>query len=142
MENKSQLHDVMGITMDKVREMVDVNTIVGEPIHTPEGVTVIPVSKVSVGFASGGADYATKNVNKDGFGGGAGAGVSIDPVAFLIIKSDSVRLLPVAPLPGGPVEKIIDLMPELVDKVTAFVDKRKEEKKEEKAAEKPETPAE
>lgn len=138
MENKSPINDVMGITMDKVREMVDVNTIVGEPIHTPEGVTVIPVSKVSVGFASGGADYATKNANKDGFGGGAGAGVNIDPVAFLIIKSDSVRLLPVAPLPGGPVEKVIDLMPELVDKVTSYIDKRKEEK----AAEKPENKAE
>lgn len=126
MENKHPINDVMGITMDKVREMVDVNTIVGEPIHTPEGVTVIPVSKVSIGFASGGADYAVKS--NGGFGGGSGAGVSIDPVAFLIIRPDSVRLLPVAPLPGGPVEKVIDMMPELVDKVTAFIDQKKEEK--------------
>lgn len=100
MENKHPINDVMGITMDKVREMVDVNTIVGEPIHTPEGVTVIPVSKVSIGFASGGADYAVKS--NGGFGGGSGAGVSIDPVAFLIIRPDSVRLLPVAPLPAAP----------------------------------------
>lgn len=133
MENKHPINEVIGITMEKVREMVDVNTIVGQPIHTPEGVTIIPVSKVSFGFGSGGSDFATKNqpANKDNaFGGGAAAGVNIDPVAFLIVKSDSVRLLPVEPVPGGPVEKVIDLVPEIVDKVTGFIDKRKAEKEE------------
>lgn len=131
MENKHPINEVIGVTMDKIREMVDVNTIVGQPIHTPDGVTIIPVSKVSFGFGSGGTDFATKNqpATKDNaFGGGAAAGVNIDPVAFLIVKSDSVRLLPVEPLPGGPVEKVIDLVPELVDKVSGFMEKRKAEK--------------
>lgn len=133
MENKHPINEVIGITMEKVREMVDVNTIVGQPIHTPDGVTIIPVSKVSFGFGSGGSDFITKNqpANKDNaFGGGAAAGVNIDPVAFLVVKSDSVRLLPVDPLPGGPVEKVIDLVPDIVDKVTSFMDKRKADKTE------------
>lgn len=137
MEKKHPVNEVMGITMEKVKEMIDVNTVVGEPIHTAEGVTVIPVSKISVGFASGGADYAGKNqsANKDNaFGGGSGAGISIDPVAFLIIRNDTARLLPVAPLPGGPVEKVIDLMPEIIDRVGSFIEDRKAEKAKKEAA--------
>lgn len=132
MENKHPIHEVMGITMDKVRQMVDVNTVVGTPITTAEGVTVIPISKVSVGFASGGSDFATKNqpANKDNaFGGGAGAGVNIEPVAFLVIRGESVKLIPVAPLPGGPVERVIDLVPDLVDRVVSLVEKKKAEDK-------------
>lgn len=138
MENKHPIHEVMGITMDKVRQMVDVNTVVGTPITTAEGVTVIPISKVSVGFASGGSDFATKNqpANKDNaFGGGAGAGVNIEPVAFLVIRGESVKLIPVAPLPGGPVERVIDLVPDLVDRVVSLVEKKKAE---DKAAAEPE----
>lgn len=130
MENKHPINDIMGITMEKVRQMVDANTVIGEPIHTPEGVTVIPISKISVGFASGGSDFATKNqpANKENaFGGGAGAGLNIDPVGFLIIKSDSVRMLPVMPSPD-PMSKVIDLMPDLVDKVTGLIDQKKAEK--------------
>lgn len=139
MENKHPINGVMGLTMDKVKEMIDVNTVIGDPIHTPEGVTVIPVSKVSIGFASGGTDFATKNqpANKDNaFGGGSGAGISIDPVAFLIIRNDTARLLPVSPLPGGPVEKVIDLVPEIMDRVGSYLDEKKAEKakKEEKDA--------
>lgn len=140
MENKHPIHEVMGITMDKVRQMVDVNTVVGTPITTAEGVTVIPISKVSVGFASGGSDFATKNqpANKDNaFGGGAGAGVNIEPVAFLVIRGESVKLIPVTPLPGGPVEKVIDLVPDMVDKVVSLVEKKKAE---DKAAEQSEQP--
>ena len=75
------------------------NTIVGEPIRTPDGITIIPVSKVSVGFASGGSDFVSKNqTGKNPFGGGGGAGVNIAPVAFLVVNKDRVRLLPVAPL--------------------------------------------
>lgn len=136
MEKSHPINEVINVTMQKVRDMVDVNTIIGEPIHTPEGVTIIPISKMSFGFGSGGSDFATKNqpANKDNaFGGGAAAGVSIDPVAFLVVKNDIVRLLPVTPVPGGPVEKVIDLMPELMDRVTSFVDKRKAEKDSQKA---------
>ncbi len=142
MEKKHPLNEVIDITIDKVKQMVDVNTVVGQPINTPQGITVIPISRMSFGFGSGGSDWATKNqpADKDNaFGGGAGAGVSVEPTGFLIIKSESVRFLPVAPYPGGPVEKVIDLMPEIVDRVENFVDKRKADKAEK--AEQPEEAA-
>ena len=130
MEQKHQIGEIMGITMDKIKEMIDVNTIVGQPIHTPEGITIIPVSKVSVGFASGGSDFAPKNQTaKTPFGGGSGAGVNISPVAFLVINKDRVRLLPVAPPPGSAAERVVEMVPELVDKVTDIIEKKKEEKK-------------
>ena len=85
MEKKHPLNDLMRETMAKIREMVDTNTIVGQPITTPDGVTLIPISKVSFGFGSGGGDYG-KTTPKENFGGGSAAGVKIDPVAFLVIK--------------------------------------------------------
>ena len=96
------LNDVMATTMEKIKSMLDVNTIVGTPIQTPEGITLIPISKVSFGFASGGSDFGAKAGSQDVlFGGGTGAGANISPVAFLVVKGDSVRLLPVAPAPGS-----------------------------------------
>lgn len=118
-------------TMQKIREMVDVNTVVGEPIRTAEGITIIPVSKLSMGFASGGSDFSTKNQPADKancFGGGSGAGINIMPVGFLIIKGDSVRMLPVAPPPGTTADRVIEMVPDLVDKVTDLMDRKKEEK--------------
>ena len=97
MEKKSPLNDLMRSTMEKIHEMVDTNTIVGEPIATADGVTLIPISKVSFGFGSGGGDYG--KAAKDGFGGGSAAGVKIDPVAFLVIKDGVTRVLPVAVRP-------------------------------------------
>ena len=111
MENKNRLQDMMGSAMAKVREMVDTNTIVGQPITTPDGVTLIPISKVSFGFGSGGGDYG-KNA-KDGFGGGAAAGVKIDPVAFLVIKDGITRVMPVAVPPISTVDRIVDMAPYL-----------------------------
>lgn len=131
MENNHPLGDLMSTTMQKIREMVDVNTVVGEPIRTAEGITIIPVSRLSFGFASGGSDFATKNLpaGKDNcFGGGSGAGVSIMPLGFLIIKDDTVRMLPVAPPPNTTADRIIELVPDLMDRVSDFVDKKKEEK--------------
>ena len=90
MEKKTPLSDMMRATMDKIHEMVDANTIVGQPITTPDGVTLIPISKVSFGFGSGGGDYG-KTSAKEGFGGGSAAGVKIDPVAFLVIKDGTTR---------------------------------------------------
>ena len=122
------ISNLMTETMAKIKEMVDVNTIVGTPIQA-EGVTIIPVSKVSCGFASGGSDFATKNQKPEAdnsFGGGGGAGINIVPVAFLIVKEDSVRLLPVAPLPGTAIERVVELVPEVVDKVTGFIEKQQD----------------
>ena len=122
--------NLMDTTMNKIKEMVDVNTIVGEPITAPDGTLIIPVSKVTYGFAAGGSDLPTKKENKDCFGGGSGAGVNIAPVAFLVVNKDRVRLLPVAPPPGGVAERVVEMVPELVDKVTDLIDKKKEEKDE------------
>lgn len=109
----------------KIREMVDVNSVIGDPITTPDGVTIIPVSKVSVGFGGGGSDYVSKNLNKldnHPFGGGAGGGVKVTPVAFLIIKDGNVRMLPVATPANTTADRLVEMIPDTIDKVSAFVD--------------------
>jgi len=130
MESKNRpINEVLTITMQKVRELVDVNTIVGQPIQA-EGVTLIPVSRVSLGFGTGGTEFSSKNQKpgeENAFGGGSGAGVSIKPVAFLVVKGDSVRLLPVEP-PNSAIDRVIDMVPELMDRVGAFLDKQQEKK--------------
>ena len=118
--------------MEKIRTMVDANTIIGTPIQTGE-VTLIPVSRLSFGIASGGSDFVTKNQkpeNENTFGGGSGAGAKLEPVAFLIIRGDSVRLLPVAPSPATTVDRVIDAVPQVLDKVTDFIEKQQEKKAE------------
>lgn len=125
MENAKKekpLNDLMSFTMEKIHEMVDTNTIVGEPINTPDGVTLIPISKVSFGFGSGGGDYGT---TKQNFGGGSGAGVKIAPVAFLVIKDGTTRVLPVAIPPESTVDRVIEMVPDLMDKVENYFDKKK-----------------
>ena len=121
-EKKSPLNDLMRSTMDKVREMVDTNTIVGQPIQTADGVTLIPISRVSFGFGGGGGDYG--KVQPQSFGGGAGAGVKIDPVAFLVIKDGVTRVLPVAAPPVTTVDRIVEMAPDLMDKVEKYFDKK------------------
>lgn len=120
MENK--LNEMMTAAMDKVRNMADTNTIVGQPITTPDGVTLIPISKISVGFGSGGGDYGKPA--KDGFGGAAAAGVKIDPVAFLIIKDGITRVMPVAVPPVSTVDRIVEMVPDIMDKVERYFDKK------------------
>lgn len=125
------LPEMMANAIGKIREMTDVNTIIGDPITTPEGVTIIPVSKVKYGFAGGGSDFATKNypANKDNaFGGGSGASVSITPVAFLIVKGENVRLMPVAEPASNTLERLVEMLPELIDQVSGIVNKKKTEK--------------
>ncbi len=122
MEKKSPLNDLMRSTMEKIHEMVDTNTIVGEPINTVDGVTLIPISKVSFGFGSGGGDYG--KAAKDGFGGGSAAGVKIDPVAFLVIKDGVTRVLPVAVPPVSTVDRVVEMVPDIMDKVEKYFDKK------------------
>lgn len=102
--------------------MVDANNIVGAPITTPDGVTLIPISRVSFGFGSGGGDYGKPGQNN--FGGGGGAGVKIDPVAFLVIKDGTTRVMPVAVPPVSTVDRIVDMAPDIVDKIGKFFDKK------------------
>ena len=120
----TKLPNMLENTIAKIREMVDVNSVIGDPITTPDGVTIIPVSKVSVGFAGGGSDYVSKHPNKqeNPFGGGAGGGVKVTPVAFLIIKEGSVRMLPVATPANTTADRLVEMIPDTLDKVTSFID--------------------
>ena len=125
------LSEMMSSSMSKIREMVDVNTVIGDPIVAGDGVTIIPVTKVSIGYGGGGSDFATKNypANRDNaFGGGAGAGVSITPVAFLIVRGENVRMLPVAEPASTSVDRLIEQLPDLIDKAQSFFESRKAEK--------------
>ena len=126
MENnkKHPTDTLMSDTMEKVRQFVDANTVVGTPIQA-EGVTIIPISRVSMGFASGGADFKPDTDNC--FGGGGGAGVNVTPVAFLIVHGDNVRLMPLYPPAYTTVDRVVELVPDLVDKVSALLKEKKEE---------------
>lgn len=113
--------ELLGASMSKVREMVDSNTVVGSPIVLNESTTLIPVCKVSFGVASGGADLAAKPSNTGAtFGGGAGCGVKITPVAMVLLQGERVRVIPVEVPPATPAERVIDLIPELVEKLSAL----------------------
>ena len=126
--NNNNISEMLASTMEKMQKMVDVNTIVGKPVDVGGGVTIVPISKVHIGMGGGGSDFATKNAlaaKKDPFGGGLGAGVSIDPVAFLVIKGDSVRMLPVAEPASTTVDRIVEQAPDLLDKLNGFLEGRK-----------------
>ena len=116
------LSDMMTSTMAKIKDMIDVNTVIGDPITTPDGVTLIPISKVSFGFGGAGGDYG-KTQPKD-FGGGSAAGVKIDPVAFLVIRDGITRVLPVAVPPVSTLDRVVEMVPDLMDKVEKYFDKK------------------
>jgi len=116
------INDLMGVTMEKIREMVDVNTIVGTPITCADGATIIPISKVSYGFASGGSDLPAK-VEKDLFGGGSGAGISIQPVAFLVILNGEVKLMQLS-IDASTPNALINLVPDVMEKISGFMSSR------------------
>mgnify|MGYP001454245186 CR=1 FL=1 len=127
------LSDMMTNTMSKIKDMIDVNTVVGSPITTPGGVTIIPVTKVSIGYGAGGSDFATKNypANRDNaFGGGAGAGVNITPVAFLVVRGESVRMLPVAEPASTSMDRLIEQLPDLLDKAESLMKQKRLAKEE------------
>ena len=124
-----KLPNMLENTIAKIREMVDVNSVIGDPITTPDGVTIIPVSKVSVGFGGGGSDFATKNGDNP-FGGGVGAGVKVTPIAFLIVKEGSVRMIPVATPANTTADRLVEMVPDTLDKIAAFIDSRMEKKAE------------
>lgn len=123
------LGDIMSVTMEKLRNMVDVNTIVGTPISTQDGITLIPISKVSFGFASGGSDFGAKSQETPVmFGGGSGAGVSIVPVAFLVVSEGNVKILPMATAPNTTVDRLVDMVPDVIDRINEYVKKDKNTK--------------
>ena len=116
-----KLPNMLENTIQKIREMVDVNSVVGAPITPPDGVTLIPVSKASVGFGGGGSDFASKNGGEP-FGGGVGGGVKVDPVCFLIVKEGTVRMMPVAAPANTTADRIVEMVPDTLDKISNFVE--------------------
>ena len=143
------VHPIEGLmitAMNSIQDMIDVNTIIGEPIETTNNVIIIPISKVSFGFAAGGSEFKGETINEYSrkeeeeqvqyrlpFGGGSGAGVNINPVAFLVVQEDSVKLLPVNH--SSPIDKLLDYIPEAMDKVNTFVNKQMQNKNDEKSKE-------
>ena len=140
------IEGLMNTAMNSIKEMVDVNTIIGEPIETSNNIIILPISKVGFGFAAGGSEFKGETINeytkkdkdeaiqyKLPFGGGSGAGVSISPVAFLVVQGGSVKLLPVNH--SSAVDKLLDYVPDLVEKTNNLINRemtnRKEEKKQE-----------
>lgn len=126
------LPNMLENTIAKIREMVDSNSVIGQPITTPDGITIIPVSRISVGVGGGGSDYVSRHPNKqeNPFGGGAGGGVKVTPVAFLIVKEGSVRVLPVPAPANTTADRIVEQVPDLLDKLADFIDSHMEKKDE------------
>ncbi len=117
----NRISEIMDVTMSKIRQLVDTNTMVGEPIVTPDGITAIPISRVSFGFGTGGSSDLGKNKS---YVGANGAGVKVEPVGFLIIKDGVCRMMNIAPSPTNTAERVVEMLPELIDKVEAFVNKQ------------------
>ena len=117
------LPNMLQDTISKIREMVDVNNVIGDPI-TVGDVTIVPVSKVSVGFGGGGSDYVKNVGTNEPFGGGVGGGVKVTPICFLVIKDGAVRMLPVATPANTTADRIVEMVPDTLDKIAAFIDSK------------------
>ncbi len=120
----NNISNIMDVTMDKVRSLVDSDTIIGNPIVVGE-VTIIPVSKVAFGLASGGSDFPSKTVNAKMFGGGGGAGAAVTPICFLVVKGTDVKILS-ATAEASTIEKAISAVPEVIDTITNLFKKDKD----------------
>ena len=136
MEERQPMSEVIKETIDKVKSIADTKTVIGEPMTLIEGVTIIPVSRVSIAAALGGGEYGNKKDRKkadtekiitDNFGGGGGTGITVTPVAFLVVAKGNVRLLPVAAPANTTVDRIVDMVPEVVEKISDMVGKNKDE---------------
>lgn len=121
------INNLMSTVMENIKGMVDVNTIIGDPVETSNGTMIIPISKVGFGFAAGGSDIPTKTPGEvKPFGGGSGAGVSIAPIGFLVVTPDQIKLIPVSSN-NTPIDKLVDYIPVAIDKVNGMIKKKKEE---------------
>jgi sporulation protein YtfJ len=128
--DKYPVSDFISEAMGKIREITDANTIIGQPIVTADGITLIPVSKVSMGFAGGGSEFQTKNAkagSRDPYGAGSGAGIKITPVAFVVIKEGSVRIMNIEPPVSTTADRVIELIPDIMDKIDDVVRKLKKD---------------
>ena len=121
------INSLMDTSIRKIKELVNANTIIGDPITTPDGTTIIPVSKVTYGFASGGSDLPTKKDNREYFGGGSGAGVTIQPIGFLTISKGNIKMVPINYYEGA-ADRIVGMIPEAFEKVSDFFQKDKSDR--------------
>ena len=128
MDNQRPMSEMMSVTMEKIRDMVDVNTVIGDPVNIDANHVIIPVSKVSFGFASGGSDFG-KQSDKTAlkFGGGSGAGVNVVPIAFLIYSNGEFRILPVPVPASNTSDRIIEMVPDILNKIEGYLNKKGEE---------------
>ena len=146
MNNEHPIEGLMVTAMNSIQDMVDVNTIIGEPIETSNNVIIIPISKVGFGFAAGGSEFKGETIDEYSkkekeeqvqyrlpFGGGAGAGVSISPVAFLVVQPNNVKLLPISH--SSAIDRLLDYVPDLMEKTNNYLNKTMQNKKEEKKEE-------
>lgn len=120
------INNLMSTVMENIKGMIDVNTIIGDPVETSNGTMIIPISKVGFGFAAGGSDIPTKNDGDKPFGGGSGAGVSISPIGFLVVTADQIKMVPVSS-GNTPIDKLVDYIPVAIEKVNGMIKKNKEE---------------
>ena len=125
MEN-NPIGELMNNTMESVKNILKVDTVVGDPIYTPDGITLVPISKISVAFGGGGVEFNAKKAGEQRpYGGGNATGVKIDPIGFLVIKEGVVRMINVTPPASTTVDRLIDMVPQVMDKIDAFVEKQK-----------------
>ena len=127
--DNNPIGELMQTTMESVKNILKVDTVVGDPIYTPDGITLVPISKISVGFGGGGVEFNSKTGgNKQPYGGGNATGVKIDPIGFLVIKDGCVRMVNVTPPASNTVDRLIDLVPQVIDRVDSFIEKQKNDK--------------
>lgn len=123
------IENLMITAMNSLRDMIDVNTVVGDTVETVDGTTIIPVSKVAFGYAAGGSEFNSNKLNRYSenyklpFGGGSGAGINISPVAFLVVKDGMVKLLTIEM--NGPIDKLVDYVPDIINKVSDYFQNNK-----------------
>ena len=126
--SEKNVGSMIDVSMKNLKGLADSNTVIGEPILLPNGVTVVPVSKVSFGFGSGGSDLPTKNPgNQELFGGGVGGGVTVQPLAFIVTSGSDVKIMEL-PTSSNSGDKAINMIPGIIDKISAMIDKKKKEK--------------
>lgn len=119
------INGLMETAMQSIKDMVDVNTIIGEAVESKDGTIIIPISKVSFGFGAGGSDFGQKNLSnpESNFGGGSGGGATIEPVAFMVVGKEEIKLMPVEKT-SSPAQEIIESVPTLLDKVVKLFKKK------------------
>ena len=127
MDNINPIGELMQTTMENVKNILKVDTVVGEPIYTPDGITLVPISRISVGFGGGGVEFGNhKGGENRPYGGGNATGVKIDPIGFLVIKEGTIRMINVTPPASNTVDRLIDMVPQVMDRVDAFIEKQKD----------------